>query len=74
MGVFLKLENMMEEVVKSSWLVTLYFMKSKYKYSQLLYWIAHLSCFILVSIFKSVAVRCLSYDSEGSFIMLEGMA
>lgn len=37
MGVYLKLENMMEEVVKSSWLVTLYFMKSKYEYSQLLY-------------------------------------
>lgn len=28
MGVYLKLENMMKEVVKSSWLVTLNFMKS----------------------------------------------
>lgn len=36
-GVYLKLENAKGEVVKRSWLVTLYFMKSKYEYSTSLY-------------------------------------
>ena len=58
MGVCLKLDNMMGEAVKRSWLVTLHFMTSKYEYSKLLNY-PFILFYITMSIIKTVAIETL---------------